>query len=64
MTDAQCLALAQSIRTILAELAERSSAALKNDTLRKAQKDLGVVANKVAFSGRWMWSIPLPKSSR
>jgi hypothetical protein len=31
MTDAHCLQLAQSIRTILAELAERSSEALKND---------------------------------
>jgi hypothetical protein len=49
MTDAQCLALAQSIRTILAELAERSSEALKNDSLRKAQKDLGVVASQVAL---------------
>jgi hypothetical protein len=31
MTDAHCLALAQSIRTILAELAERTSEALRND---------------------------------
>lgn len=31
MTDAHCLALAQSIRTILGELAERASEALKND---------------------------------
>jgi hypothetical protein len=31
MTDAHCLALAQSIRTILGELAERASEALKNN---------------------------------
>jgi hypothetical protein len=31
MTDAHCLQLAQGIRTILAELAERASEALKND---------------------------------
>jgi hypothetical protein len=31
MTDSHCLQLAQSIRTILAEFAERASEALKND---------------------------------
>jgi len=41
MTDAHCLALAQSIRTILAELAERASEALKND--KEIQSALSVL---------------------
>ena len=28
------------------------------NTLRRAQKDLGIMATKVAFSGGWMWSLP------
>jgi hypothetical protein len=41
MTDARCLALAQSIRTILAELAERISEALKSD--KEIQSALSVL---------------------
>jgi hypothetical protein len=36
----------------------REGIGVSANTLRKAQKELGVVANKVAFSGGWMWSLP------
>jgi hypothetical protein len=41
MTDAHCLQLAKSIRTILAELAERASEALKDD--KEIQNALSVL---------------------
>ena len=37
----------------------REGIGVSANTLRKAQKDLGVVASKVAFSGGWMWSLPV-----
>jgi hypothetical protein len=35
----------------------REGIGVSANTLRKAQKDLGIVASKVAFSGGWMWSL-------
>jgi len=34
------------------------------NTLRRAQKDLGIVATKATFAGGWMWSLPLANPSR
>lgn len=34
------------------------------NTLRRAQKELGVVAAKSSFAGGWMWSLPLANPSR
>jgi putative DNA primase/helicase len=37
---------------------------VSNNTLRRAQKELGIVAAKVAFAGGWMWSLPLANPSQ
>jgi AAA domain/Bifunctional DNA primase/polymerase, N-terminal len=42
----------------------REGIGVSANTLRKAQKDLGIIAQKVAFSGGWMWSLPLANPSR
>jgi Mrp family chromosome partitioning ATPase len=42
----------------------REGIGVSANTLRRAQKDLGVTATKVAFSGGWMWSLPLSNPSR
>jgi hypothetical protein len=34
------------------------------NTLRRAQKELGIVATKAAFAGAWMWSLPLANLMR
>jgi hypothetical protein len=34
------------------------------NTLRRAQKELSIVATKAAFAGGWMWALPLANLSR
>ena len=42
----------------------REGYGLSTNTLRRAQKDLGIVASKAAFAGGWMWSLPLANPSQ
>jgi AAA domain/Bifunctional DNA primase/polymerase, N-terminal len=42
----------------------REGYSVSANTLRRAQKELGVVASKAAFVGGWMWALPLANPSR
>jgi hypothetical protein len=37
----------------------REGHSISTNTLRRAQKGLGIVATKATFAGGWMWSLPL-----
>ncbi len=36
----------------------RDGHGISNNTLRRAQKEIGIVATKTAFTGGWIWSLP------
>ncbi len=40
----------------------REGYGVSTNTLRRAQKDLGIVASKTTFAGGWMWALPLANS--
>jgi len=40
----------------------REGYGVSTNTLRRAQKELGIVASKATFAGGWMWALPLSTS--
>lgn len=42
----------------------REGHGISTNTLRRAQKELGIVATKAAFAGGWMWSLPIANPSQ
>jgi putative DNA primase/helicase len=42
----------------------REGHGISANTLRRAQKELGIVATKAAFAGGWTWALPLANLSR
>jgi putative DNA primase/helicase len=42
----------------------REGYGVSTNTLRRAQKDLGIVATKAAFVGGWMWALPIANPSQ
>jgi putative DNA primase/helicase len=42
----------------------REAHGISANTLRRAQKELGIVATKAAFAGGWMWALPVTNPAR
>jgi len=42
----------------------REGYGVSTNTLRRAQKDLGIVANKATFAGGWIWALPISNLSK
>lgn len=42
----------------------REGYGVSTNTLRRAQKDLGIVASKATFTSGWMWALPIASPSR